>query len=315
MRSLCLTATVILLMGVGLPQNSSVLTTEEVVEQFFPERFTDAPGEPTSFKTSTFVVADLNGDGSSFIVAVYSNGIAGVVRVLGKNNGTFTLVDEPNLQALGGDFPQVQLQDIDNDERPEIIVSLSSARGPTGDWVFKWDGAKLDLISPTTVSFLGVIFTKLSDSSLLDIDGDGLIEIINPTSSGPGDPDEDIGKGDFEVYRFDGKKFIFAKSLNFVGSFFRGTVAPFVRKRSFDVQDQGDDFIFTVINGTPDGKDRVSSAVIRLNGVLIVGPSDLNQEVGQIVREVSVLQDNVVEVELRGEPEGQVMITVGPPQD
>jgi len=296
--------------GSAFPQ-----TNEEVVEQFFPERFIDEPGEPTSFKTSTFAVADLNGDGSSFIVAVYSNGIAGVVRVLGKIDGTFTVVDEPNLPALGGDFPQVQVQDLDSDERPEIIVSLSSASGPTGDWIFKWDGAKLDLISPTRTSFLGVIFTKLSDSSFLDIDSDGIIEIINPTGSGPGDPNETIGRGEFDVYRFDGQRYIFSTTLNFLDSFFRRTRAPFVEKSEFSVEDPGNSFILTIINGTLAGEGRVSNAVIRLNGVVIAGPKDFNQKVGKIVREVSVLQDNVVEVELRGNPGGEVTVTVEPLQN
>ena len=77
----------------------------------------------------------------------------------------------------------------------------------------------------------------------------------------------------------------------------------------------GNSFALTIINGTLGERDRVSSAVIRLNGVVIAGPRDFNQKVGQIVREVSVLEDNVVEVELRGKPEGRVIITVEPPQN
>ena len=208
-----------LLLGFG--RGSALAQThEEIVEQFFPQRLIDESvqdsqkGGPEPFKTSNFVVADLNGDGSTFIIAAYSNGFSGVIRVLRKNNGTFSLVDEPNLQALSGDFPEVELLDLDNDGCSEVIVSFSSARGTTANWVFKWDGTKLDLIGPTRVSSFGVVFTKLSDASFIDIDGDGIREIVNPTSPGPVAPDVARPDAELDVYVLQEGKYVFSESVS-----------------------------------------------------------------------------------------------------
>ncbi len=48
---------------------------------------------------------------------------------------------------------------------------------------------------------------------------------------------------------------------------------------------------------------RVSSTVIKLNGVEIVGPSDFNQKVTVIERPTTVLSINALDVELRSGPE------------
>ena len=71
--------------------------------------------------------------------------------------------------------------------------------------------------------------------------------------------------------------------------------------------------MLTIINGDREGKSRVSSTVIRLNGVLVVSPDDLNQQVRKFVRQVTVLAENVPEVGLEAKPSGQIVITVEPP--
>jgi RHS repeat-associated protein len=57
-----------------------------------------------------------------------------------------------------------------------------------------------------------------------------------------------------------------------------------------------------VRNGEPDGSRRVSSAVVTLNGVPIVSPSDLNQQVAGFRRKVTFQANNVLQVELRSAP-------------
>ncbi|HEX8363056.1 MAG TPA: RHS repeat-associated core domain-containing protein, partial [Longimicrobium sp.] len=57
-----------------------------------------------------------------------------------------------------------------------------------------------------------------------------------------------------------------------------------------------------VTNGAADGSGRTSSATIRVNGVQVVGPADLSQNVGALLRDVQLGARNTVEVELRGAP-------------
>ncbi len=304
--------------GKAFPQ-----TNEEVVEQFFPQWLLDESeedfrkGGPRPFEASAFQLADLDGVGTEhYIVAAYTNGFSAAIRVLKLQDGNATLVSEPNIRLLGGIFPAVKLVDIETDGLPEVVVLFTSFRSSTIDWVFKWTGTELSLIGPSAVDKNGDEYTLLVDSDFVDIDGDGILEIITPPQHGPIPPglEDEIKIDTYKLYSFDGQTYQLTKSLNYFDTFSPHTGAPVVDRSGFEVQDPGDEFILTIVNGEQ-GKDRVSGAVLRLNGVLIVGPNDLNQEVGQLVREVSVLQDNVVEVELRGEPEGQVTITVEPPKD
>jgi hypothetical protein len=255
---LTLLAVALIFLWGGARTTTEAQTVEQVVESFFPQRLIDesaqdhANGGPAPFKTSAFVVGDLNKDGSSFIVAAYSNGFAGVVRVLQKTNNTFTLVDESNLKKMSGDFPKVELIDLDNDERPEIIASFASARGPRGVWIFKWTGTGLDLIGPTDSDSNGLVDTRLTDSSFIDLDGDGKLEIINVIGSAPVAPDEteNFGRITYEVYALSGHKYVLLSSDFYRQDFFiRQTGAPASQSATFNVQNPNSSYTMSILNG------------------------------------------------------------------
>ena len=299
----------------GLPVTAHPLTTQEleqIVEQFFPQRLIDASearfqrGGPAPFRARAFELADLDGTGTAnYIVAAYTNGFSAAVRVLQLQNNGATLVFEPNLRLLDGIFPAVELVDIENDGRPEVATHFSSARGTATDWVFRWTGTELTLIGPTSVDERGEVFTDLFESSFFDVDGDGTLEIVQSPPDGPVEITQ--------VYSFDGQKFSLTNSLVFFETFFRFTKAPVVDTSKFEVQNPGAGFVLTVINGNREGSNRVSSGTIKLNGVVVMEPNDLNQQVRKVVRQVTVLAENVLEAELAGRPSGQVLITVEPP--
>lgn len=293
------------------PSSIFALTTQEleqIVEQFYPQQLIDDSnarvqrGGPAPFRARAFEVADLDGTGTAnYIVAAYTNGFRAAIRVLKLRDSTAILVAEPNLRMLGGIFPAVELVDIENDGRPEVAIHFSSGSASLFDWVFKWTGTELRLIGPTSVDEHGDVFTDLGESGFFDVDGDGVLEIVQ----GPVNATE--------VYRFDGQKFSLSKTLNLFDTFYRHTGAPVVETSDFQVQTPGSGFILTILNGKPDGTNRVSSAVIKLNGVQVAGPSDFSQQVGKIVRQVTTLAQNMLEVELRGKPGGQILVTVEPP--
>ena len=206
--------------ALGLSPAAFAQTDEEIVNQFFPEFLIEeseereAGGGPAPFRASAFGVADLNGTGEEFIVAAYTNGFSAGIRVLRRQGTTTLLVDEPILRLLGGTFPFVKLIDLDNDGRPEVVTSFSSARGHLADWVFKWNGATLDLIGPSTVDEHGDVSTLLSEAGFRDLDGDGILEIINSPQQAPLAADEpELELGPIDIFRFDGKRYVFSRSV------------------------------------------------------------------------------------------------------
>src|SRR5882762_3015656 len=65
-----------------------------------------------------------------------------------------------------------------------------------------------------------------------------------------------------------------------------------------------------IVNGSPTGSDRISSATIALNGVQIAGPSDFNQNVATIDRSVTLQATNTLQVTLASKPGSYLTINV-----
>jgi RHS repeat-associated protein len=70
-------------------------------------------------------------------------------------------------------------------------------------------------------------------------------------------------------------------------------------------------FTMHVVNGDPDGRERVSSATVLLNGTQVLGPSDVNQNVATLDLTVSpIVGSNSLQVTLDGKPGSEITITI-----
>ena len=87
--------------------------------------------------------------------------------------------------------------------------------------------------------------------------------------------------------------------------------------RTFSVANPSERFTLIVQNGESE-QTRSSSAIVKLNGVIVVGPSDLNRQIGLIKRNVFLQQENTISVELRSTPGSIIIVTIelgGTPPD
>lgn len=91
--------------------------------------------------------------------------------------------------------------------------------------------------------------------------------------------------------------------------FTREAGAPDTTSRTFAANNPGATYRLVVENGAA-GKDRVSSATIYLNGVEVVRPSDLNQRVERVEKEVRLLEDNTLAVRLASNPGGFLTVNL-----
>jgi hypothetical protein len=92
-------------------------------------------------------------------------------------------------------------------------------------------------------------------------------------------------------------------------SFERTTGQPNAFQATFPACDSTSVHRLLVENG-PQGARRVSSGTVIVNGTVVIDPSDLHSQNGELVRSISLLPENTLELRLGGGPGGQVRITV-----
>lgn len=96
----------------------------------------------------------------------------------------------------------------------------------------------------------------------------------------------------------------------FERTFIRGKGAPVTEKVSFNVTAPIGDYTLVLTNGNPDGTNRCSSAEISLNGATIFGPSDFNQQVSSLSKQVQLKSANLLAVTLRSSPGSFITIRI-----
>lgn len=103
---------------------------------------------------------------------------------------------------------------------------------------------------------------------------------------------------------------IYAETLNFGPEFYtRGRGKPQKVTKNFSVQNPDAEFTLNVQQG--DGKkERVSSALIEINDVKVIGPEEFSKQTVTITRAVKLKKDNTIAVELRSEPGSSIVVSI-----
>jgi hypothetical protein len=178
---------------------------EAAVQQAYPallvDEWTQDFGAPlqTVPRLYDFETVDLLGSGvADYIVAAYSNGYTGVVKVFQRQGNVLVALHERS--DMAGSRPLVRLVDFDGDRRPEVVVSFSANGGSSPAWIFRWEGAGLQKISPSYTDDFGSEVPALIDPDFVDVDGDGAIEVINHA--------EEIPNGANGILKFTGDGFV-----------------------------------------------------------------------------------------------------------
>lgn len=270
-------------------------TDDAIALQFYPERlradalkFSEEPVPPVFHA----VRGDLTGAGSRFLVVAYSNGRIGALRVIDVS-GTPTVLGE-NLDLIGSN-PKVELFDLDRDGRMEIVVLLAAMRTDFTS-LFKWTASGLDLWGPTSTNHRGIERTTLPTIDYADLDGDGVLELIEEN-----DPESGLLMA--KVHRLSGGNYVAASPAAFHAQYVRDTGKPEKVSTTFRAPADGAGrWVLRVVNGDYTGAKAVTAGEIPLNGVSVVPSDKLKQKGRTISVPVTLRGENTLEVELRGDP-------------
>jgi hypothetical protein len=314
---MCGCVVIILVLGSGAPAQD---TEDALVRQFFPQWLAAeankelAQGGPTPFQAYAFQDADLNGTGiADFIIAAYSNGFSGAVVVLRKVGTSAVTVAAPSFPLMGGVYPSIRMLDVDHDRRPEAVVSFTSARGQSADWVLKWNGTTLQSIGPVSVEPDGNIATLLSEAEFVDLNGDDTLEIISAPQSGLSSNGQEAKEGLRVFSLANGTYTDSGITFNLFATFVRGVGPPNAAVRKFAVPDPANgQYLMTIVNGNNNGDNLASSATIVLNGATIAGPNLFNQRRRTFQIPITVAAANTLTVTIAGAPASEITVGIGP---
>lgn len=208
---------------------------------------------------------------------------------------------------------KVSLVDLDHAAVPEILVSLGG-REQSDDWVFKWSGAGLVSISPSEASFGGGPCALLRDAAFVDLDGDGILEVISAPgySTAPGSIEK---PRIYDMYKLvDGA---YARSGSFEHFSLHGPLEPHHAPdrfliRTFLATSPGSPYVMTLASG--DGRDEppVEKTEVRLNGELVPGVEKIGHKVRHLSIPVTVKGTNAIEVTVRGVEGSKLYVGIGP---
>src|SRR3989338_7230818 len=89
------------------------------------------------------------------------------------------------------------------------------------------------------------------------------------------------------------------------------TGGPVEAESAFSVKNPSGEYTLKIFNGGRTGDlEKISAALVAINGAPAADPSDFNQHVDYFERKISVSQNNLLTVELRGKPGGGITIVI-----
>jgi len=294
-----------------------------IVEQFYPMEMlaedarVAAERGGRSSKGVAFVAADLDGTGNKdYLVAVYGVAVPPfTVRVLKKEGSSAALVYELKRFMLFGGDARISVIDVDHSGHPGFVIQTRQTHGNYVTCFLRWDGTALTPFGVAGVDGAsGYAYSPLDDAYFLDLDGDGILEIVNPPEFEPGRPGdlpETVKK--YEIYKIEGDGY--KLSPMFFDAFFELWSSPYETEReSFVASQPGTPYIMTIANGDGRNIPPVTSARIELNGEVIAGPDKVNNRSRYLTVPVSVQTKNVINVSFTGPEGSKLYVGIGPAQ-
>ena len=279
-------------------------TLDTIVANFYPDRLS-AQAQQRHYpdeRQQTYATFTLGG--TSYVLAAYSNGHLGALRLL-RNTTTGYVVSDDATAPLIGQKPEITACDLDRDgTTDEALVTFETGRGAAQTWVYQLANGKLIALTPTTSAGQ----TELGFPEVLDT-GSGPLDLVDDSVARTAG-DDAVTHNHFILRS---GKYASAAPLDFFGTFYRDTSSPVTATATFDVPGTalGRPYRLTIVNGGSSRPDyRVSSGEIKLNGITVSAPSDFSQTRSAWTLPVTLQEHNVLAVRLQGQPKSRVAVLI-----
>jgi hypothetical protein len=287
-----------------LPSAAALAQSDDALAmQFYPTVLDDMftanhePGDAIPRYVTTLRV-DLAHTGTpDFLAAAYSNGKSSRLSVIQTTGTAHVIAQSQDFTMSGAGRPSLEAVDIDNDGIPEIAVHFSRAT-----WLYKFKNNSLILFGPSRQGSVCPT-TNLGDAYFADLDGDGVLEILEYA--------REASDLTYVVHKLD-QNGVFQKTsvgAAFFSQFVRVDGNPVTEERTFAAV-AGSNYVLRIVNGDQKKAGAVTSAEVRLNGVLVAGPNDFKRTPRTLAIPLKLLASNVIAVTLRSDPGTTLTISV-----
>ncbi|MHB0972355.1 MAG: FG-GAP repeat domain-containing protein [Thermoanaerobaculia bacterium] len=295
-------ATLILFLTSLFSMQVCASSDEVLVRQHFPQELVEAGADrdlPTSFE---YLVLDA-GEQHRRIVAAYSNYVEAAVRIIDvQSDGQAVAGPVTTSLLLRGRSLKLSTVDLNNDGSAEVLLRTNLERCGFGSWFFRVSGNELVILNPTS----GGDRYAFCDPDIVDLDGDGRMELLEWRRSVVPNPSQDAEEdalGSYNILRLSDNGLEAGELLALFRYFTKESDENAVEFAAREPTGA----TMVVVNGAG-STVKASTARIRLNGQVVVGPSDLNQNVSRIEAPVTLLKENRLEVTVGSAPKATILV-------
>lgn len=308
----------------------------QAVEAAFPKelRSTGVPlsGErsPTNPDTCASVFS-MKADGTPDLVIASYSGKGVEVAMLAYQQGEAHNIDAVTDRQFyfDGDYCDISIINLaDHADASSLLartIQVSFGEGP--NWFFIWDGMKLRNITALKYEWgpKDVPNTAIYGALIVDIDHSGPMQIVATSEEGDNFPDVDgiAATGKLTLFRYNGTSYAPAKTLQYLRQYepnLPKTPEEQAEYKSDDWahwtqsinmhQTPAPSYKLKIVNGDRDGSNRVSSAKVEINGATIVLPTEINQTVENLVRNIQLKKQNKIKVTVDGPAKSHLYVIV-----
>lgn len=281
----------------------------QAVQNAFPKALTyvrppSGEGTPVQPYHSCAAVFSQQSDGTPNLVAAGYSGRGAAIAMLSYSAGGASILDsvsEKQLWLQGGNCDAFVTNMSDPSNPASALSKVIEISFGGADWFFVWNGSKLVNITAPNYEFgqNRPPTTAMYETDTVDIDHTGYMQVVGTNGDLEKIPRADgiASIGSWTLFRFNGTSFAPAKRLKFFDQY-QGTA-----QRTMEVnfhQAPTSTYQLTIVNGARDGSLRLTGMTITINGVAVITPSDLNQNVETVTRTITLSQQNAININVQG---------------